>query len=897
MEDCYSHAAALCNERRGVWARWLGGRDHARLAAHLASREAWDSLLGAAAAAPPGGDDVGDVPFQLRVRSLLARQAADRLLHGGRAAGDLSESDVYYSLEDDAEDWARLQAEGAPKLAELVRKVELASSDMASQSLTVSSACVDQASGVLPGRGHPPAMPPCSGGVLVDFCVAYLSGYICSTISKAIKGKAQTEEESISHRGNKQKQLKASRELSALMPNVKPTKKDLQQEKQALLNNALEKVLEDLKNMGEVARPFMSNAKKAEAWDYYDVIKHPMDLGTMLKKLRACKYTNKRSFHADIDLIAANCCQYNEKGSTYVRHVAMLQQRALKLLSAIPNIDVLSPEDSVAMRQGTAGQAAHTVSTGPGNINLCDGLDTDRSSEMSSPECASGLSGSQRDDGRAMLLAHLSRSQSCTTFDTGIPIPKSPGKSSGEGHVVTGSESCQCREGEEGRSHCDGGQGGCDRHCRRDGETDGEQHGWPELCVRRSLMARMHRVAQRLAEQRRAFSERDAMVRDPHRMASYVAQEARASQLLQVEDHSQLAAEPRTAACDKSVASSQAAPGRPDQSGTQRAVTPLPEGAFFFCNCVPLTTLSGTCSSQVQCCLRATDDQFFEEQQANAAMQKAVVRMLQTAGFGGGRQASLETICDLLAHRFVRLGRCLKRLQDSLPPGCSLTTLATLSLGSIWGSSTKDITEFVRPGYTRGSAPSLKTGGGHGLGYSHSSAMQRQGPASFTDGGRQRLSPLALPPARSLSGSSAHGWQQQQQHKKRIASGSASPRASPAKKASQTLADVKVQPPSPPFSPERLPDASPALPALPPAQALSKPAAQARNMLHTKVPAAKGPSAGQPVPVSPTAKPLSSPKPLNSPKHKSLSLSMWPQTKTLPSAPGNLPYPAVFRSE
>lgn len=41
------------------------------------------------------------------------------------------------------------------------------------------------------------------------------------------------------------------------------------------------------------------------------VIKHPMDLGTVLKKVKAQQYKEKKAFKADLDLIWDNCLLYN----------------------------------------------------------------------------------------------------------------------------------------------------------------------------------------------------------------------------------------------------------------------------------------------------------------------------------------------------------------------------------------------------------------------------------------------------------------------------------------------------------------------------------------------------------------------------------------------------------
>ena len=45
--------------------------------------------------------------------------------------------------------------------------------------------------------------------------------------------------------------------------------------------------------------------------DYYDIIKKPMDLGTIKLKMDNREYKNTREFAADIRLIFSNCYKYN----------------------------------------------------------------------------------------------------------------------------------------------------------------------------------------------------------------------------------------------------------------------------------------------------------------------------------------------------------------------------------------------------------------------------------------------------------------------------------------------------------------------------------------------------------------------------------------------------------
>ena len=79
----------------------------------------------------------------------------------------------------------------------------------------------------------------------------------------------------------------------------------------AELYESCDKVLEDLKNLKQHSFPFLQRVARREAPDYFDVVKNPMDLGTISKKLRSSSYKSKASFMRDLDLIWDNCFFYN----------------------------------------------------------------------------------------------------------------------------------------------------------------------------------------------------------------------------------------------------------------------------------------------------------------------------------------------------------------------------------------------------------------------------------------------------------------------------------------------------------------------------------------------------------------------------------------------------------
>lgn len=71
------------------------------------------------------------------------------------------------------------------------------------------------------------------------------------------------------------------------------------------------------------------------------VIKSPMDLGTMTKKLKQCQYKSKADFVGDLNLIWANCLKYNGGAEHPLRRKALVMRKASEeLVQLIPNITI-----------------------------------------------------------------------------------------------------------------------------------------------------------------------------------------------------------------------------------------------------------------------------------------------------------------------------------------------------------------------------------------------------------------------------------------------------------------------------------------------------------------------------------------------------------------------------
>lgn len=74
------------------------------------------------------------------------------------------------------------------------------------------------------------------------------------------------------------------------------------------------------------AWPFANPVNKEEVFDYYEVIKEPMDLSTMELKLENDKYESFDQFLYDARLIFKNCKSYNSETTTYYKNATKLEK-------------------------------------------------------------------------------------------------------------------------------------------------------------------------------------------------------------------------------------------------------------------------------------------------------------------------------------------------------------------------------------------------------------------------------------------------------------------------------------------------------------------------------------------------------------------------------------------
>lgn len=88
------------------------------------------------------------------------------------------------------------------------------------------------------------------------------------------------------------------------------------------------------------AWPFLKPVSTAEAPDYHEHIKYPMDLKTMSERLKSRYYVNKRLFIIDMRRIFNNCRSYNNPETEYYRNANTLEKYFYTKLRDIAGVKV-----------------------------------------------------------------------------------------------------------------------------------------------------------------------------------------------------------------------------------------------------------------------------------------------------------------------------------------------------------------------------------------------------------------------------------------------------------------------------------------------------------------------------------------------------------------------------
>lgn len=120
---------------------------------------------------------------------------------------------------------------------------------------------------------------------------------------------------------------------------IKPPKKDLEDGDLQQPGNKKSKLNDHLKYCDTILKEMLSKKHAAYAWpfykpvdaealelhDYHEIIKQPMDLSTIKKKMDSREYPDAQNFAADIRLMFSNCYKYNPPDHEVVAMARKLQ--------------------------------------------------------------------------------------------------------------------------------------------------------------------------------------------------------------------------------------------------------------------------------------------------------------------------------------------------------------------------------------------------------------------------------------------------------------------------------------------------------------------------------------------------------------------------------------------
>lgn len=98
--------------------------------------------------------------------------------------------------------------------------------------------------------------------------------------------------------------------------------------------------------------PFLKPVNKRLVKDYYTIIRRPMDLEKVSKKVATHKYHSRADFLQDIQLIADNCETYNGAEANFTKQAKTMVEAVKRALDAMDNVSQL--EKNIALVQERA---------------------------------------------------------------------------------------------------------------------------------------------------------------------------------------------------------------------------------------------------------------------------------------------------------------------------------------------------------------------------------------------------------------------------------------------------------------------------------------------------------------------------------------------------------------
>ncbi|KAJ8362752.1 hypothetical protein SKAU_G00115830 [Synaphobranchus kaupii] len=184
--------------------------------------------------------------------------------------------------------------------------------------------------------------------------------------------------------------ITASRSEESTGRPIKPPKKDLEDGEIPLLGGKKGRLTEHLRYCDSILREMLSKKHAAYAWpfykpvdakalelhDYHEIIKHPMDLSTVKKKMDERQYADAQSFAADVRLMFSNCYKYNPPDHEVVAMARKLQDVFEMRFAKMPD-EPTEPSPPLAPPAGGVVSKSTESSASSGESSSSDSSDSE----------------------------------------------------------------------------------------------------------------------------------------------------------------------------------------------------------------------------------------------------------------------------------------------------------------------------------------------------------------------------------------------------------------------------------------------------------------------------------------------------------------------------------------
>nr|XP_020456743.1 bromodomain-containing protein 3-like isoform X2 [Monopterus albus] len=145
---------------------------------------------------------------------------------------------------------------------------------------------------------------------------------------------------------------------------------------------------EQLKYCSCILKEMLSNKHSAYAWpfyepvdaealhllNYHDVVKYPMDLSTVKKKMDGGEYLDVQGFAADVRLIFSNCYKYHPPNHFVVSMARKLQGVFEKMFAKMPDepVEMISPASAMSSKSSCFSGLSDDGSSGSDKSNSAE---------------------------------------------------------------------------------------------------------------------------------------------------------------------------------------------------------------------------------------------------------------------------------------------------------------------------------------------------------------------------------------------------------------------------------------------------------------------------------------------------------------------------------------------